>query len=116
MTADAQIGVERRDDAMVVRVAGEVDMSNAASVGDELTHSVPNDVHGVVLDLSATRYLDSAAIELIFELARRLGRRRQALSVVVPNSSPLRRVLTLTDVASVVAMHPSLEQALASGE
>ena len=112
MNADAEIAVERREHTMVVRVAGEVDMSNAALVGDELTRSVPNDVHGVVIDLSATRYLDSAAIELIFELARRLARRRQRLSVVVPDASPLRRVLTLTDVASVAAMHSSLEQAL----
>lgn len=112
MNADAEIAVERREHTLIVRVAGEVDMSNAVLVGDELTRSVPNDVHGVVLELSATRYLDSAAIELIFALARRLGRRRQTLSVVVPDASPLRRVLTLTDVGSVAPMHPSLELAL----
>jgi anti-anti-sigma factor len=112
VNADAEVAMERTEDALVVRVAGEVDMSNAADVGEELVRSVPNDVAGVVLELSNTRYLDSAAIEVIFELARRLQRRRQRLSVVAPDDSPLRRVLTLTDVASVAAMHTSLEEAL----
>jgi anti-anti-sigma factor len=111
---DAAISAERRGDRLVVALSGEVDMSNAADVGEELTRSVPNDVAGLVLDLSGTRYLDSAAIEVIFELARRLGRRRQTLAVVVHDSSPLKRVLTLTDVGSVAAMHSSLENALVS--
>lgn len=113
MTADAGLAFERRDDVLVAALRGEVDMSNAADVGEELTRAVPNDVAEMVVDLSATRYLDSAAIEMLFELARKLGRRRQRLAVVVPADSPLKRVLTLTDVASVAAVHESLESALA---
>lgn len=111
---DAALSVDRRGDRLVVGLTGEVDMSNAADVGEELTRSVPNDVSGLVLDLSATRYLDSAAIEVLFELARRLGRRRQKLAVVVQDSSPLKRVLTLTDVGSVADVHTTLESALGS--
>jgi anti-anti-sigma regulatory factor len=67
-----------------------------------------------VVDLSATRYLDSAAIELLFELARRLGRRRQALRLALPSDSPLRRVLSLTDVESVAPVFDSADEALAA--
>jgi hypothetical protein len=48
----------------------------------------------------------------VFDLSRRLARRRQELRVVLPPSSPLRRLLELTDVASVAPIHESMEAAL----
>jgi anti-anti-sigma factor len=90
-----------------------VNMADAGYVRDELLGAVPNDVLALVLDLGSCRYLDSAAIEVVFDLSRRLGRRRQELRLVVPDSSPLGRVLTLTDVGSVAPLHPSLDAALA---
>ena len=85
MTTVAEIAVERRDCSVVARLSGEVDMTNAGYVRDELLGAVPNDVLALVLDLSGCRYLDSAAIEVIFDLSRRLGRRRQELRLVVPD-------------------------------
>jgi anti-anti-sigma factor len=113
VTTVAEIAVERRDSSVVAHLSGEVDMTNAGYVRDELLGAVPNDVLVLVLDLSECRYLDSAAIEVVFDLSRRLGRRRQELRLVVPDGSPLGRVLTLTDVGSVAPVHASLDSALA---
>ena len=112
MSAAAEIAVERNGDAIVAGLAGEVDMTNADYVREELTAAVPNDAHALAVDLSRTQYLDSAAIEVLFELSRRLGRRRQQLRLVVPPESPLTRMLTLTDIGSVAAVHPDLAAAL----
>lgn len=111
--SSADIAVEQQGAAVIARLTGEVDMTNAAHVGDELTRSVPNEAVMLVIDLSGTRYLDSAAIELLFDLARKLGRRRQQLRLVLPEDSPLRRVLLLTDVESAAGMHETVEEALA---
>jgi anti-anti-sigma factor len=113
VTSSAEVAVERREESVLARLSGEVDMTNADYVRDELLRSVPNDALTLVIDLSEVRYLDSAAIELLFDLARRLGRRRQTLKVALPSSSPLRRVLILTDVGSVAPIHDSLDSALA---
>ena len=112
MSAAAEIAVERNGDAIVAGLAGEVDMTNAEYVRDELTAVVPHEAHALVVDLSRTQYLDSAAIEVLFELSRRLGRRRQQLRLVVPPTSPLTSLLTLTDVGSVATVHPGLAAAL----
>ena len=112
MSAAAEIAVERNGNAIVAGLAGEIDMTNAEYVRDELTAAVPNEAHALVVDLSRTQYLDSAAIEVLFELSRRLGRRRQQLRLVVPPASPLTSLLTLTDVGSVAAVHPVLAAAL----
>jgi anti-anti-sigma factor len=87
-------------------------MANAAYVHDELLRSVPNDAIALVIDLGETRYLDSAAVALLFDIAKRLGRRRQALRLVLPAGSPLERVLTLTEVGSVAPIHGTLASAL----
>jgi anti-sigma B factor antagonist len=108
----AEVAIERRGGTIVAHLSGEVDMTNAARVREELLVSVPNDALVLVVDLAGCRYLDSAAIEVVFDLARRLGRRRQELRLVVPGSSPLLRVLTLTDVTSVAPMHDTLDAAL----
>jgi anti-sigma B factor antagonist len=108
----AEVAIERHGGTIVAHLSGEVDMTNAARVREELLVSVPNDALVLVIDLAGCRYLDSAAIEVVFDLARRLGRRRQELRLVVPGSSPLLRVLTLTDVTSVAPMHDTLDAAL----
>ena len=113
MNSSAEVTVELHGASVVARLSGEVDMSNASYVHDELLRSVPNGAIRLVIDLTETRYLDSAAIALVFDIAKRLGRRRQALRLVLPQSSPLERVLTLTDVNTVAGIHGSLDSALA---
>src|SRR5690606_35601083 len=95
------------DDVPLARIEGEVDISNAPEIASALHAAVGNAALGVVLDLTETTYLDSAGIRLLFEFARRLARRQQQLRLVVPEDSPVLRVLLLTDVEAVAALHPS---------
>ena len=113
MNTSADVTVELRGASVVARLSGEVDMANAPYVHDELLRSVPNGAIRLVIDLGGTRYLDSAAIALLFDVAKRLGRRRQALRLVLPENSPLERVLALTEVNSVAPIHGSIDSALA---
>jgi anti-anti-sigma factor len=91
MTTRAEIAVEQDGDLVIAGRAGEIDMTNAAYVREELTAAVPNGARALVVDLADTTYLDSAAIELLFELSRRLARRRQVLRLVVPLPTPAPR-------------------------
>jgi anti-anti-sigma factor len=95
----------------LVRVSGEIDLSNAHDVMDSISEAVPHDARRVVLDLSATAYLDSSGIAMLFRLAERLAHRRQELRVVVPDDSPIRAVLELTDVPRVVAVRATVAEA-----
>jgi len=113
VSTHADIAIEQRGDWIVARLLGEVDMTNAPFVRDELTGAVPNDVAGLVLDLAGTGYLDSAAIELLFELSSRLSRRRQRLQLALPSASPLQRLLEVTGVPSVAPVHESVAAAVA---
>jgi anti-anti-sigma factor len=112
VSSPAEIVLDRRDGSVVARLSGEVDMSNAGYVRDQLLASMPNEALALVLDISGCRYLDSAAIEVLFDVSRRLGRRRQELRLVMPPNSPLRRVIELTEIHTAAPVFQSLDDAL----
>jgi len=107
-----ELGFEPRGDVVLARVSGEIDLSNAPSVRERLLDAVPNSASALVLDLSATAYLDSSGVRLIFELAQRLDSRNQRLELVVPDHSVIKRILVLTEVHQVVPMSQSVDAVL----
>jgi anti-anti-sigma factor len=114
MTDLAQLELSGEDeDVVVARLSGEVDLSNAAVVGDELTAAVPNSALGLVLDLTATEYLDSSGVHLVFELAERLRRRQQRLLIAVPASAPIRRILRIVELDDTVPVTAAVDEAVA---
>jgi anti-anti-sigma factor len=100
------------DDVIVARLSGEVDLSNAHEVGEELSTAVPNTALGLALDLTATTYLDSSGVHLIFDLAERLRRRQQQLRIVVPAGAPIRRVLRIVELDDTVPVVASVDEAV----
>jgi anti-sigma B factor antagonist len=85
----------------VARVAGEVDLANATRLRQELLALATDAVDGLIVDVTDVPYADSAAIKVLFDLARDLRRRDQSLAVTVPVSSPLRRLLKITNFQEV---------------
>jgi anti-sigma B factor antagonist len=108
----AHVRRESVEGVPVVRLDGDIDISNAQDLGDALAASIGNDVPGLVLDLSALDYLDSAGVHLILDLAGRLRVRRQQLRLVAPDDAPLRVVLDITAVEKRVPLHERTEDAV----
>jgi anti-anti-sigma factor len=102
MTGLARVVASTLDGAPVVRVSGEIDLSNAVQVRDAIGAAVPEAASIVTVDLSDTTYLDSAGISMIFRLAERLRYSRQELRLVVPEDAPIRGVLRLTKLDQVI--------------
>jgi len=98
---------------VIARLTGELDLSNTANIGGALTESVPNAALGLVLDLSAVEYLDSAGIHLIYELREKLRARGQALQLVIPADAPAHDALRLAGVAGHVTTSETVDAALA---
>jgi anti-anti-sigma factor len=109
----SSVSIEGGDDVVVARVSGEIDLSNARAVGEELAAAVPNQALGLVIDLTGTQYLDSSGVSLVFDLAERLRRRQQQLRMVVPDGAPLLRVLKIVDAGGAVPIVPTVDDAVA---
>ena len=113
MTAPSRLELRDEDGVVVARLDGEIDLSNARTLANELAAAVPNAALGVVIDLTAVTYLDSSGIHVMFELAERLRGRQQQLRVAVPADAPLRRVLRVVDLESAVPIAETADEAAA---
>jgi len=108
----AQLNFDETGGVLVAHIEGEIESVNADQLRTALARRLANDTAGLVLDLTEAAYLDSAGIELLFDLARRLRTHRQRLRLVVPAAAPMRRVLDLCDIEEVAPMDATLEAAI----
>jgi anti-anti-sigma factor len=109
----ARLVEEWHGDVPVATVHGEVDSSNAGEIGDRLRFLLTNQLAALVLDLSATTYIDSAGINLIFALGEELRSHQQRLHLVVDPGSPIARMIAITGLDKAVPVHASPAEALA---
>jgi anti-anti-sigma factor len=86
-------------------------MSNARQVFDRVAALVQSQASVIILDLSATGYLDSSGIAMVFRLAERLRVGRQELRLVVPTTARIRPVVDLTAVDRVVHVYSTVAEA-----
>jgi anti-sigma B factor antagonist len=109
--ADVQFSDHQR--VVVARLTGEVDLSNAGSIENAIAEATLNHALGLILDVSALDYLDSAGIHLVYKLRGKLRARSQILWLVIPPDSPANDALRLAGVSRNIDTAESLEAALA---
>ena len=95
----------------VVEIEGDVDIARAPLLREELRRSVDNHDLGLVVDLSETKYLDSAGVNVLFEVAEDLADRQLGLAIVVPEGGLVERVVALVDLAAVAGVHRTVDDA-----
>ena len=79
---------------------------------DRLFRVLDNHGEGLVIDLSDTTYIDSAVVNMLFELADRLGTHQLRLVVVVPEGGLVDRVLAIVDLSSVADIYRRFDEAI----
>lgn len=112
MSLLARVVEEQRDDVSIAAIEGEIDASNVHEIGERLRTSLTNRSTVLVVDLTETQYLDSAGINLLFELHGELADRQQRFLLVVPASTPIMRMLSIAGVIGAIPTHETRAAAL----
>ena len=105
-------GVEERDGAVIVRLAGELDLYNAHAVRDELLAAADRGPERLVVDLSGLTFIDSTGLGVLIEARTRLSNRR-AFLLAAPGLET-RRALEISGLDRHFAVHDSVDGAIAS--
>lgn len=105
----ARVETDQRGSRCVIRIDGEIDLSNVSEISAIVGEAVPAKATTVVVDLSRTVYLDSAGIQMLIELDRRVRSGRRELRLVVPPDSMVRPVLELTALSKFIPTDPALD-------
>jgi anti-anti-sigma factor len=108
----ARITTELAGDVPIVAIEGEIDASNVDEVANSLRTAVSNRNPAVVVDLTATTYIDSAGLNLLFELGHELAERQQELHLIVAPSSPIARMVAIIGLDVSQPTHATRDEAL----
>jgi anti-anti-sigma factor len=98
---------------VVASLSGELDLTNARELEERLEAAAPEDVL-LVVDLNRVVFIDSAALHVLFKLARQRGRER--LKLVVEPTAAIVRTLDIVGMKDAVRIVDSLEEASAGRE
>ena len=103
----AQIG----SDAFVVSVSGELDIATAGRLGEELERTSERGARRVIVDLVGVAFIDSVALGVLTEEARRL-RATGGTCIVVSQDPRILRVFEITGLDRVFRIERSLAEAV----
>jgi anti-anti-sigma factor len=107
------VEIEQKDDVVVARLSGELDISVAEPTGRKIADSLPSSALGVVVDMSALEFMDSSGVSMLFNLARRVGSHRPQLRVVAPAGRPVSRVLEIVEFGRAAPVDADVDSAVA---
>jgi anti-anti-sigma factor len=106
------LDLERIDGVPIAHVNEDIDAANATIAQQQLADALGPDASTLVVDLSETRYIDSAGIDMLLRLGDRLDHRRSKLILVIPDTSQLKRLASIVGLPHVISVHPTLPAAL----
>lgn len=106
---DPIAGIDRSADAVVVSLAGELDLYNANAVRDVLLECCAESPGRLIVDLSAVKFIDSTALGVLIEARTRMPNRRGFL-LAAPGLET-RRALEISGLDRHFSVHESLDAA-----
>ena len=90
--------IHSRDGIVCATLTGDIDMSYVPQIRREIGQAVSNQAIGLVLDMTAVDYLDSAGMHLVHNLRTNLRSHGQRLALVIPDDSVINDALRLAGV------------------
>jgi len=102
-------GVDSVDGALVVHLAGELDLYNAHDLRAALAEAIDASPRRVVVDMADVDFVDSTALGVLVEARSRLG--RDGLALAAPQLET-RRTLQVSGLDRHLPVHESVEDAL----
>jgi stage II sporulation protein AA (anti-sigma F factor antagonist) len=105
-----ELEVRQEGDATVVDLSGELDLTNVVDLEGRLDALAGR---RLVLDLNRVTFLDSAALHMIFRVARRHETRRP-LSICLEPTAPVARTLAIVRMDEVATVSSTIDELVAS--
>jgi len=96
----------------VVTAPEEIDITNAAALRAALLHAAARPGPALVVDMTRTRFCDSAGLHALIGAHRRASAEGRQVKLAVTGPQ-VRRLITLTALDRLIPVYPSLDQALA---
>lgn len=108
----AVAGVDRRDEAVIVSLVGELDLYNAEEVRKALLDTLTDGSEVLVVDLEAVTFIDSTALGVLIEARSRMED-RSGFRLAAPGLE-VQRALEVSGLNRHFVVHATVADALGS--
>ena len=115
MATEFSITDRKVDDVHVIAVSGEIDLFTAPEFKQRLSVPIDEGRSSVVVDLTATTFIDSSSLGVLIGAHRRLKLHGGTL-VVVSDDEAIVKTFSITGLDGVFTVLPTLEAALGADE
>jgi anti-anti-sigma factor len=99
---------ERRDGCLILRLSGEIDLSNTELVEWRVGLALEG-WSRVVIDLAGIDYIDSQGLRLLNQLSNRLARENTKLELVAPRNGVARDLLEMTRLGDEIEIRDAID-------
>jgi anti-anti-sigma factor len=97
------VRVEQDGEALVISAYGELDLSNAKTLEQELRRAIAGDAPELILDLGGVSFIDSTGLRVLL-LAAKQSLRNGGRLRVLRGSAPLERALEGTGLGHLLPL------------
>jgi anti-sigma B factor antagonist len=104
--------IERRNQSLIIRLAGELDLYNAEEVSVALGQASGEAPERLVIDLTEVSFVDSTALAALVEAKKEV--RPETRFVLAAPGTDVRRALEVSGLAQHFDVRDSVDEALAA--
>jgi anti-anti-sigma factor len=105
----ATMQLEQSEGSVVVRLLGEIDLSNAQQIHQQVETAIEG-YPRVTVDLTMIDYLDSQGLRLIKQISDKVKGENAELKLVAPPTGVARPVLEMARMTDYVEIRDALEE------
>lgn len=110
---EIEVKLERRDDAVIVKPIGDIDLSRSPSLRHQISRAQADRPERLVIDLGEVPYMDSSGVATLVE-AMQVSRRSGAKLVLCGLQSKVRSIFEIARLDTVFTIVESTDEALSA--
>lgn len=110
-TQQLEIFIESEGDAKIVRPVGDIDLSGAPALRQQISQAQQENPSRLIVDLSGVPYMDSSGLATLVE-AMQIARRNDAMLIICSLQDKVRSIFEIARLDMVFKIAQTREEAI----
>ncbi len=110
---DIILDTERRENAVIVNLQGEIDLYNARNFKDKINEEMDDVAEGtnLLLNMLEVKYIDSTGLGILIGIKRRIAERGGDVVLII-NSERILKMFSITGLSNIFRIRETVDSAI----
>lgn len=105
------IDIERKNNTVIIKPLGEIDLHNSPQLRKTLQEVIKNDTAILLIDLEGVSYMDSSGLATLVEAFQHISKQGKKFALFSLQDT-VKNIFSIARLDEIFAIYPSLEKAL----